>query len=153
MSSDNWDHGLFELMQAENQVLTEVLTEIRSVLCMEERTKNQVDDLMSRLCELVETHFCNEEQGGYLKRVLEQAPHLTTQARTLLGQHEALLDDVEKLRLLVHSGVESPSWWVRIQSDFEKFATRLLQHERAETKVLEGAYANGIGTDDIGTDD
>jgi ABC-type transporter Mla subunit MlaD len=148
MSSDNWDHGLFELMKAENKVLTEVLAEIQRVLGREDRTKNQVDDLLSRLCDLVETHFCNQEQGGYLKSVLEQAPGMATQARTLLGQQEALLNDLEKLRLLGHSGVESPAWWIRIQSDLHKLATQLLQHVDAETKILAGASSKDFGRGD-----
>ena len=148
MSSNNWDHELFELMQEEHKELTDLLAEIRTALSAENRTKNQVDDSMTRLCDLVEAHFSHEEQGGYMKEALERAPRYTTRAGALLDQHEALQDDIEKLRLLVHSGVESSAWWIRIQSDFHEFASRLLKHEHAETEVLQRAYTDDIGTSD-----
>lgn len=148
MSSDNWEHALFESMKEEHKELTDLLAKVRDAVSAEDRTKKQVDDLMTRLCELVETHFSHEEQGGYLKEALERAPRLAIQAQSLLLQHESLLDDVAKLRLLVHSGVESPAWWIRIGSDFHKFASRLLNHEHAETKVVQGAYTDDIGVGD-----
>ena len=148
MSDNIYNPKLSEMMLSEHKELANVLAEIREAISAPERTKNQVDDLMTRLCELVETHFSNEEQGGYLKDALQQAPHYREQARTLLEQHEALLEDVKKLRVLAHSGVESSAWWIHIESNFHKFASALDKHEHAEIKVVQQAYTEDIGTKD-----
>ena len=148
MSSVNWDHEFFEVMQSEHKELTDLLTEVRAALTADDRDKNQVADLITRLCELVVTHFNHEERGGYMKEALERAPRMASQADLLLDQHEPLLEEVEKLRLLVHSGVESASWWTRIEADFHKFASRLINHEHAENKLVQEAYTQDIGTGD-----
>ena len=148
MSSVNWEHEFFEVMQTEHKQLTDLLTEIGATVSAQERDKNHVTDLISRLSELVESHFSHEERGGYLKDALERAPRLTPQAELLLDQHAPLQEEVEKLRLLVHSGVESAAWWTRIESDFHKFASRLINHEHAENMLVQEAYTEDIGTGD-----
>ena len=80
-----------------------------------------------------------------MKEGLEQTPRYSMQAKQLLDQHEVLLDDIEKLRLLVHSGFESPAWWIRIQSDFHKFVSQLLKHEQTESEVLKKASTQNRG--------
>ena len=54
----------------------------------------------------------------------------------------------QKLRLLVHSGIESPTYWAKIETDFGQFASRLLAHEHAENRVLQEAFTSDIGTGD-----
>ena len=71
MSSENWEHEFFEVMKAEHQELATVLREIRSAVSSEDRNRNQVEDLITRLSELMEVHFRHEEEGGYLKEALE----------------------------------------------------------------------------------
>ena len=148
MSSENWEHEFFEIMKAEHQELATVLREIRSAVSSEDRNRNQVEDLITRLSELMEVHFRHEEEGGYLKEALERAPRFTSKAESLLDQHEALQEEIEKLRLLVHSGMESQAWWTRIESDFHTFSDRLLNHEHAENKVVLEAFTDDIGTGD-----
>ena len=148
MSADTWNHEFFQVVKSEHEELTEILDEVRSALAAVDRTKNRVEDLITRLSDVVETHFRHEEHGGYLKDALERAPRLSAQADVLLDQHDGLLEEVEKLRLLVHSGVESPTWWTKIEADFLEFAKRLLDHEHAENKVLQEAFTSDIGSGD-----
>ncbi len=148
MTIKDWDQELFELMQSEHRELAEVLVQIRDAVSVRVCTKIQLEDLMTRLCELVESHFNQEEQGGYLKEALDRAPHYAAKAESLLAEHRALQEDVEKIRLLVHSGVESSAWWIHINSDFNNFASQLQNHEHAEVQVLQGAFTEDIGTKD-----
>ena len=148
MPAENWDHDSFEAMRAERRGLAEQMVEVRQSLFSENRTRNQVDDQMTRLAELVASHFCHEEEGGYLSDVLERAPRLTSQAVHLQEQHETLLEEIEKLRLLVHSGMESEAWWARIETDFHRFSSRLMEHEQAENRLLLQAYDDDVGTSD-----
>jgi DNA repair ATPase RecN len=136
------------LIKGEHEEIAEVLAELRNSLSDTDRDRDLVDELVTRLRELVEIHFRHEEHNGYLKDALERAPRLAGQADILIEQHEALLEEIEKLRILVHSGVESPSWWSRIESDFHKFASRLISHEHSEVKLVQEAFTVDIGTAD-----
>ena len=148
MSADTWNHEFFQVVKSEHEELTEILDEVRVAISAGDRTKNRVEDVISRLSDVVETHFRHEEHGGYLKEAVERAPRLTAQAEVLLDQHESLLEQVEKLRLLVHSGIESPTWWTRIEADYHEFAARLIDHEHAENRVLQEAFTSDIGSGD-----
>lgn len=141
MSGNQWDHRFFEVMREEHQQLTDLVSMLRDALSLDTRDRSRVEQLTSRLREVVETHFHHEERSGYLKEVFNRAPGFAGQAEMLLDQHEALLEEVEKLRLLVFSGVESAAWWARIESDFHKLASHLLSHEQAEDKVVQNAFA------------
>ena len=79
---------------------------------------------------------------------MNQTSRFVPQADALLEEHQVLSEQVETLRLLAHSGVESPAWWLRIESDFEKFSSRLLNHEQAENKVIQEASTQDIRTGD-----
>jgi len=144
MSGNNWDEQFFSVLNFEHEQLKELLSEIRESLSASDRTRNQLKDLMSRLSDLVERHFTHEERSDLMRKVLATAPRFVSQAETLLDNHESLLEDAEKLRLLVHSGVESPAWWTRIEADFDRFATRLANHEHVEEKVVQAARTDSI---------
>ena len=142
------DHDFFEVMKDEHQELSSVLASVRAEVSAIGRDKKDLEVLTARLRELVETHFAHEERGGFLKEAIDRAPHFVTQAAVLQEEHEELLEDIEKLRILVHSGVESPAWWSRVEADFRSFAARLLHHEHAENKIVQEAFTVDIGTGD-----
>ena len=148
MSADSWNHEFFDVVRSEHEELTDILTEVQAVVSANDRTKNHVEDGMTRLAEAIESHFRHEENGGYLKEAIDRAPRLAVQADLLLEQHDEVLEAVEKLRLLVHSGVESGNFWDRIEADFASFAARLLEHEHAENRVLQEAFTSDIGSGD-----
>lgn len=148
MAIKDWDQEPFELMRSEYRELADSLIQVRDAVSARKCTKIELEDFITRLCELVETHFFQKEQGGYLKEALDRAPHYATKAESLLAGHRNLQEDVEKLRLLVHSGVESSAWWIHIDTDFNNFASQLLIHEHEEVGVFQKAFTEDIGTKD-----
>jgi hypothetical protein len=143
MSAEDWDDQSLTWIRSEHQELCDVISDLKQVIRMPQRTQSQVVTLISRLRELVESHFLHEQQGGYLGDLAVKVPRYRAEAAALMQQHEALLEEADKLSLLVHSGVESPAWWVRVESDLQKFSTRLINHERAEDRLVHDAQ----GTD------
>ena len=148
MNDTQSDHEFVEAMKSEHRELGSALANVRAEVASESRKKKTLEDLVTQLRELIEAHFAHEEFGGYLKEALDKAPRFTVQAAALQDQHEDLLEDIEKLRILVHSGVESPVWWSRVEADFRAFAARLLNHEHAENRIVQEAFTVDIGTAD-----
>jgi hemerythrin len=148
MVDNRLDERFYEVMKAEHRELGIILGDIRDEVSAQTRSKTKLENLIGRLRELVEAHFSHEERGGYLKEALERAPRFIVQAAVLQDQHETLLEEVEKLRLLVHSGIESPAWWNRVESDFRAFAGRFMNHEQDENKIVQEAFTVDIGAAD-----
>ncbi|MDC0936229.1 hypothetical protein OAS39_08065 [Pirellulales bacterium] len=147
MTPDN-DIAFAELMKSEHEELTQALHDTNAELHSADRQRIRINDKVLHLSELVESHFRHEEQGGYMKEALTRAPRLGPLAEILQEQHVELQEEIDKLRLLVHSGVESLSWWERIRADFDHFATRLRTHEHAETELFQEAFNREIGAGD-----
>jgi len=148
MTTSDWDHELFKVVQEKNKELTESLEAVRQMVAKRTSGKLDLEESIAKLKDLLELHFEIEERGGFLGEIVESEPRYESQVETLLAEHRALLENFEKLRLLVHSGVESPALWARIESDFHKFVSRLLNHEHAEKQLLQCAYSDDIGTGD-----
>ena len=148
MNSKVQDHAFFDIMREEHEEMATVLHELEEVVARDGEDKSAVEQLTNKLAELVESHFRHEEQGGYLTDATSRAPQLTGKADILLEEHEALLEEVQKLCILVHSGVESAAWWTRIESDLHKFSSRLLNHEKAENDLVQEAFTQDIGAGD-----
>ena len=121
---------------------------VRLALARPEKTKATVEEAIARLCELIEKQFAREEEGGYMRAIVEQAPRFRSQIDKLLAGHQELVDRGEKLRLLIHSGMDMPSWWSCVQADFEQFADHLSQHHHAEIKVMQEAFSQDLGSGD-----
>ena len=139
MSGNEWDHEFYEVMKTEHEDLVELLQNVRNAITSKNRTRVELEDSISSLCELVEVYFSHQEQEVYFKKMLSRSPRLRSQAEILRNQHQILHEEVEKLRILAHSGVESEAWWIRVESDFHKFADHLMTHEQAELKLVESA--------------
>lgn len=148
MSHNTDDVQFAELMQSEHEHLRRSIQEASDVLKSPHRQRKHLNDLLAMLSEQVESHFRHEEHGGYLTDALARAPHLRSRAEVLQEEHLTLQEQIDKLHLLVHSGVESPSWWTRVESDFHVFAARLHDHEHAETQLVQEAFNQDIGTGD-----
>ncbi len=143
MPSTNWNHELFAALKAEHQGLSSLLAETKDAIADPERTRNGVEEQISRLVESLQSHFEREESGGYLSDVLVRAPKLVDRVETLQEEHQELLESIVKLQLLTHSAIESPSFWKHVEVQFEQFATNLMTHELAESELLQRAQANG----------
>lgn len=148
MSEHTWSQAQYQIMQAEHDELQELLDRCLRLVGSTPSQRKHVDLLVSQLSELVENHFRHEEKGGYLKVAVERAPRLSPRAEALREQHDLLQEEIDKLRMLVHSGVESPSWWARIREDLRQFAQRLHSHEEAENDLVQEAFNDDIGVGD-----
>ena len=141
MKDDIATHEAVELMRVEHDQLRQLLEQIGATLRGDGRQQAEIDRLMGQLSELVESHFRHEEEGGYLKTALDRAPQLTVKAEKLKEQHAMLLEQIDKLGMLVHSGVESPAWWTRVEADFHQIEVNMRHHEEAEIDLAaEGFY-------------
>lgn len=148
MSGTNKESSLAELMKTEHEELARAVQATREELESANCQRNYVNDKLLHLSELVELHFRHEERGGYMAEALARAPQLRPRAEVLQEQHVQLQEEIDKLQLLVHSGVESASWWDRIRNDFLHFASRLTNHEHSETQLVQEAYNLDIGGGD-----
>lgn len=148
MYDDMVIHEAVEQMRVEHEQLRHLLKEISAALKGNSRQQRQIDRLMVQLSELVESHFRHEEEGGYLKTALARAPHLAIKAEKLREQHAMLLEEIDKLGMLVHSGVESPAWWSRVEGDLHQIEVNMRHHEEAEIDLLQKAFSEDIGGGD-----
>ncbi len=148
MYDDIVTHEAVELMRVEHEQLRQLLKQIGATLQGDSRQQAEIDRLMGQLSELVESHFRHEEEGGYLKTALDRAPHLAAKAEKLNDQHAMLLEQIDKLGMLVHSGVESPAWWARVETDFHQIEVNMQHHEEAEIDLLQKAFTEDIGGGD-----
>lgn len=137
-----------DAVHADHRELAGLLSDIRTEFANDERSKLRLEKLVTQLSELCEAHFRREEEGGYMKEAVQQSPLLATKASALEAEHEDLQEQIEKLRILIHSGVESAAWWVRVQSDFNNFAKQISRHESEENALLQEAFSQDIGTKD-----
>ena len=148
MADETLSHDFFKMLQSEHRELAAALSQIQKALSQPDRERAQVTGLITDMAELVESHLHHEEEGGYFREALEQAPRLTLKAQALLEQHPALLEDVSKLGILAGAGVESEAWWARIEADFTAFAKKFVEHEASETRLVQEAFTDDIGTAD-----
>lgn len=148
MATAQWDHELFKVILAEHLDLADTFASLHSAIDRDDRTKNGMEDLVTQLSDQVDLHFEIEERDGYLREALEQSPRHTTQAELLLKQHDDLREEIEKLRILIHSGVESSAWWTQVKADIRDFSTKFFDHEHAEDQLLQAAYTDDLGAGD-----
>ncbi|QDT00232.1 hemerythrin domain-containing protein [Adhaeretor mobilis] len=148
MAASDWDHELFKVVQQKNRELTDSLEAISRMVDTRSYEKRELEDLLSKLRDLLELHFEIEERGSYLAELVGSEPRYESQVEVLLAEHRALLEELEKLRLLVRSGVESTALSIRSEDDFHKFVSRLLNHEHVERQLLQRAFSDDIGTGD-----
>ena len=142
------DHNFFEMIKEEHHELVGVMGEIRHLLAAEERDLDKLEALIIQLCDLVESHFKNEEAGGYLSEAIEQAPRLSERADQLHDQHRVLWEELQGLRTLTEQRENSDPWWQQLHAALETFARDLLTHEAREDDLVQEAFTDDIGSKD-----
>ncbi|MCA9231598.1 MAG: hypothetical protein KDA57_13185 [Planctomycetales bacterium] len=130
----------FSTMANEHRELTDLFTKLTEAVLRDGQGKGPVEELIEVIADRIQTHFQHEENGGYFTAIIERAPRLMSRAEQLVEQHASILEQVEMLRILVRSGVESPAWWNRIRSDLNALQLVLSQHERAEEELVKEAF-------------
>lgn len=92
-------------------------------------------------------HFRQEERGGFLEESITRVPRLSAAAAGVLGEHPALLAELDGLiaRLATPDGAASP--WAGAGHDFEAFCAHLRAHEKNENAVVQAGYNEDLGLD------
>lgn len=148
MPEKQLDHHFFEMMKQEHEQLARVLGELRHALHSDQRDAEAVTAWIVQLARLVKSHFEHEEEGGYMREAIEQAPRLSEQAENLERQHPVLLEKLSGLSNLAAAGDKSAPWWESARTKFDEFAKSFLDHEAHEDKLVQEAFTQDIGTSD-----
>jgi hemerythrin len=134
-------HNFFEQTKREHQELVGLMSDIRYMLTCGKRDAPQVDETITQLCNLVESHFLWEEEGGYLSEVVAHRPELTRRTEQLHGQHTMLLDELRGVRQFAQERTKTEEWWHELHSRFSEFSRKLLTHEAHEDDLVQEALA------------
>lgn len=113
--------------------------------------QNGCERITQALCELrnhLAEHFQQEEEGGFLEESLARLPRLAAEAGHVLAEHPALLDEVDRLIKQSSGGDIPATGWATLCRDVDQFATRLLDHERRENRVVQQGYNEDLGLAD-----
>lgn len=137
-------HAYWKLCQGEHQEICAQLQVIHGLLDAEQTTDGQDvhDELKLRLTELLthlETHFAQEEEGGYMEEALARAPRFSSLAAELEKQHAPML---ARLRGLLARADESPTRPTRaaLAVQARELCQLLARHEASETRILQMAF-------------
>jgi len=110
-------------------------------------TRNLVS-LIHSLAAHLEIHFELEEENEYFGHVLNREPRFSEQVNQLLLQHEALRSEVEGLVEMARKAFAEQENVTELAARFSRFRKQLLDHERAEVKLLQEAYTRDLGGGD-----
>lgn len=98
------------------------------------------------LRDLLERHFLQEEEGGYLEEAIARSPQAAPQALVLHRQHGDLLGLANGMLAAAIPGESAPIVWMKLKADYLRFAKRLNAHEAAEDSLLQRAFNEDPGT-------
>jgi hypothetical protein len=123
--------------------------------CLEERPEPGTADcaglLVGRLTEVqagLQRHFRFEEEGGYMSRILADAPYLYRAAQELLAEHGRLSDSLDSL-ITSAAGVPPESLVTpALREQVSQWVLLVRGHEARENRLIQQACNQDIGTDD-----
>ena len=91
----------------------------------------QMTDRLTRLREMMATHFLEEEEGC-LDEIVAQHPFLASETKQMEQEHRQLLEELDALIEMVLHRQADETWKRR----FDQFQDTLMQHERAERELV-----------------
>ena len=109
---------------------------------LRERLESRITDL----CDQLNAHFAEEEDGGCLEEAGTRCPSLAADIKTIFEEHRVL--DRLLCRLLAHAS-DVASTPAEIQTSWQEFYTKIQSHEAAETKVLQMAFGGDAADLDV----
>ncbi len=109
---------------------------------------DRITEALSRLRDHLTEHFQQEEEGGFLEESLARLPRLAEEAKRVLAEHPGLLDEADRLIQQTSRGDIPAQGWTALCRDVDQFATRLLDHERRENRVVQQGYNEDLGLAD-----
>jgi hypothetical protein len=123
--------------------------------CLEEKPEPGTADcaglLVGRLTEVqasLQRHFRFEEEGGYMSRILADAPYLHRAAQELLAEHTRLSNYLASL-ITAAAGVPPESHVTpALRERVSQWVLLVRGHEARENRLIQQACNQDIGADD-----
>jgi hypothetical protein len=103
-----------------------------------------LESLRSLRCHL-QIHFAQEESGGFLEEAVTRMPRLSAAMRSILGQHPALLQELDVVIAGLESAAVSQPAWEAASRSYERFADHMTAHEQRENAVVQEGYCEDLG--------
>jgi hemerythrin-like domain-containing protein len=132
-------HPLVEAHHSLMESLENLEKEVRSRCSLTQLTCS-----LASIRKRVLDHFRLEEEGGYMKQVLEERPFLERTVEKLLQEHGALAASLETILEELRMPVADAGACQRI----ETWLTQVRHHERQENLLVEDTFGLDVGTKD-----
>jgi iron-sulfur cluster repair protein YtfE (RIC family) len=145
-SIDRADPVIMGHILAQHRELHAQLVAVRACLAGSGRCVAELRAALESLRDHLRSHFRQEEMGGFLEESIARMPRLSAAARTVMGEHPALLAELDDLIGSLETA-DSAAAWDQIAAAAERFAQHLLEHERNENAVVQEGYNEDLGLD------
>lgn len=109
------------------------------------------DELVAALNALrnhLQSHFEQEEQGGFLEESIVRIPRLSKAVAAILADHPRLLAELDAMIDSLPTGGMPVDAWRSCETSFDKFARHLVAHERSENSIVQEGYNEDTGLTD-----
>lgn len=141
------EQGIHERIRQEHDELREMLGKMHRILARRLESGANVAKMLQSLHRHVQTHFDEEEHGGFFDDVVAQAPRLSDRATEVKHEH-AWLNNVMRELIDYADDDLCDDWWQRLETKFHEFSKALMHHENKENELLLEAYDDDIGLGD-----
>lgn len=81
-------------------------------------------------------HFAEEECEGCLEEAVSRRPSLAGEVKQIVAEHRGLMSDLDQMVEKLRVGA-TPREIATIETEFEAFAERLIDHERREQEAVQ----------------
>jgi hypothetical protein len=98
--------------------------------------------------ERVVHHFAFEERGGYLHGALQGAVHLQDLAGDLLGQHSALLQQLDAIVAQAELLTGDSRISSEVRGELDRFLRAMQEHEHRENRLVQQAVNEDVNAID-----
>lgn len=101
---------------------------------------------LAGLREHLQSHFAQEEAGGFLEESITRVPRLAAAARRVMADHAALLGELDGL-IETLTAPDSAAARDRVANGCERFMQHMIEHERSENAIVQEGYNEDLGLD------
>ena len=125
------------------RVLQEDLLDRFEAFCEEPTpvTHQAMVDVFGDFRASAQRHFDFEEDGGYLKSVVERRPHHTHHVETLRAEHDTIRDTLQRLADELEADImHDVERYAAFKRDFVALMRQFGRHEQAERELVMEVY-------------
>ena len=94
----------------------------------------------------LQSHFVQEEAGGFLEESITRVPRLAAAAQRVMAEHPALLGELDGL-IETLGAADSAAARDRVAVACERFMHHMHEHERSENAIVQEGYNEDLGLD------